>query len=62
MTIDRASVVKAMAEAKAPRPRVVRPVVLIGAGGIAHDAHLPAYAKAGFPVVAVVDLQHDTPP
>jgi predicted dehydrogenase len=56
MAIDRANVVKAMAEVRAPRPKVVRPVVMIGAGGIAHDAHLPAYAKAGFPVIAVVDL------
>ncbi len=29
---------------------------MIGAGGIARDAHLPAYAKAGFAVAAVVDL------
>lgn len=42
--------------AVAPRPKVARPIVLIGAGGIARDAHLPAYAKAGFPVAAVVDL------
>lgn len=47
--------VKAMREAAAPKPRVARPIVLIGAGGIAHDAHLPAYKKAGFEVVAVVD-------
>ena len=47
--------VKVMREAVAPRPKVARPIVLVGAGGIAHDAHLPAYKKAGFPVVAVVD-------
>jgi predicted dehydrogenase len=29
--------------------------VIIGAGGIARDAHLPAYQKAGFPVSALVD-------
>lgn len=46
---------KAMREAAAPRPREARPIVLIGAGGIAHDAHLPAYKVAGYPVVAVVD-------
>ena len=51
--------VKAMVEARAPRPTVARPIVLIGAGGIAHDAHLPAYAKADFPVVAVVDLDQE---
>ena len=45
--------------AVAPKPTVARPIVLIGAGGIAHDAHLPAYAKAGFPVAAVVDLDQE---
>ena len=48
-----------MRGAVAPRPKVARPIVLIGAGGIAHDAHLPAYAKAGFPVAAVVDLNQE---
>ena len=47
--------VKLMQEAVAPRPKAARPIVLVGAGGIAHDAHLPAYKKAGFPVIAVVD-------
>lgn len=32
-----------------------RPIVSIGAGGIVHDSHLPAYRKAGFPVAALVD-------
>lgn len=32
------------------------PVVLIGAGGIARDAHLPAYRLAGFPVGSIHDL------
>ncbi len=32
-----------------------RPIVLIGAGGIARDAHLPAYQRAGLPVVLVAD-------
>jgi predicted dehydrogenase len=32
-----------------------RPIVCIGAGGIVHDSHLPAYRKAGFPVAALVD-------
>ncbi|GAB2598567.1 Gfo/Idh/MocA family protein [Pseudactinotalea suaedae] len=36
-------------------PTAPQPIVLVGAGGIARDAHLPAYAKAGFPVAAVVD-------
>jgi predicted dehydrogenase len=38
-----------------PLPSEPRPIVLIGAGGIANDAHLPAYAKAGFPVAGVLD-------
>lgn len=33
-----------------------RPIVVVGAGGIVHDAHLPAYRKAGYPVHALVDL------
>ncbi len=37
------------------RPRRPRPVVIIGAGGIVRTAHLPAYAKAGFPVIAIAD-------
>jgi predicted dehydrogenase len=32
-----------------------RPIILIGAGGIARTAHLPAYRKASLPVAAVVD-------
>ncbi len=31
------------------------PIVSIGAGGIVHDAHLPAYQKAVFPVIAILD-------
>jgi predicted dehydrogenase len=37
-------------------PREPRPIVLIGAGGIVNDAHLPAYRKAAFPVVGIYDL------
>jgi predicted dehydrogenase len=37
-------------------PRCPRPIVVIGAGGIVKDAHLPAYSKAGFPVVGIYDL------
>ncbi|HMF53948.1 MAG TPA: Gfo/Idh/MocA family oxidoreductase [Edaphobacter sp.] len=47
---------KVIQEAVALRPRVARPVVMIGSGGIVHDAHLPAYAKASFPVAALVDV------
>ena len=39
-----------------PRPGSPRPIVIIGAGGIVADAHLPAYLKAGFPVAAIHDL------
>jgi len=36
-------------------PRTRRPIVMIGAGGIVCDAHLPAYRKAGFDVAAIFD-------
>jgi predicted dehydrogenase len=36
-----------------PAPPI--PIVIIGAGGIVRNAHLPAYRKAGFPVAAIVD-------
>jgi predicted dehydrogenase len=39
-----------------PRPENPRPIVLVGAGGIVRDAHLPAYRKAGFHVEGVYDL------
>jgi len=41
--------------AEPPRPKVARPIVVLGAGGIIRAAHLPAYAKAGFPVIAIAD-------
>lgn len=44
-----------MRQAVPPRPKSPRPIVIIGAGSIIHDAHLPAYSKAGFPVAALVD-------
>ena len=48
---------KAAAEAaRPPRPERIRPIVIIGSGGIVRAAHLPAYAKAGFPVVALMDI------
>ncbi|GAB2179283.1 Gfo/Idh/MocA family protein [Dongia sp. agr-C8] len=39
-----------------PRPSRPRPVVIIGAGGIVNDAHLPAYRLAEFPVAGVFDI------
>lgn len=37
-------------------PQKPKPVVIIGAGGIVRDAHLPAYEMAGIPVKGVTDL------
>lgn len=36
-------------------PQNKRPILGIGAGGIVHDAHLPAYQLAGFEVVGLYD-------
>jgi predicted dehydrogenase len=47
---------RAVEEAKPPRPKAARPIVVLGAGGVVRAAHLPAYAKAGFPVVGIADL------
>jgi len=38
-----------------PPVAVRRPIVIIGAGGIVRDAHLPAYRRAGFKVAGVYD-------
>ena len=42
-----------------PMPDKPRPIVIIGAGGIINDAHLPAYRKAGFPVAGIFDLNQE---
>ncbi len=34
-------------------PAKPRPIVILGAGGIVNDAHLPAYKLAGFPVASI---------
>ena len=47
--------IETVTSAHPPRPKSPRPIVSIGAGGIVRNAHLPAYAKAGFPVIAVAD-------
>ena len=39
-----------------PVPEHPRPILCIGAGGIVHDAHLPAYRKAGYPVWGLMDV------
>lgn len=43
--------------AQPPLPKSPRPICIVGAGGIIQSAHLPAYAKAGFPVLALTDQQ-----
>jgi predicted dehydrogenase len=40
-------------------PERPRPIVLIGAGGIVNDAHLPAYRIAQFPVVGIYDTDRE---
>lgn len=42
-----------------PLPKQPRPIVIIGAGGIVRDAHLPAYRIAGFEVSGIFDLDTD---
>jgi len=42
-----------------PAPSRPRPIVIIGAGDIVRDAHLPAYRQAGFPVAGVFDLRRE---
>lgn len=39
-----------------PLPASPRPIVIIGAGGIVNDAHLPAYRLAGLPVAGLFDI------
>ena len=47
----------AAAASRPPRPRSIRPIFIVGAGGIVRAAHLPAYQKAGFPVAALTDTE-----
>ena len=39
-----------------PVPASPRPIVVIGAGSIVRDAHLPVYARLGFPVAGIFDV------
>ncbi len=39
-----------------PRPTAPRPIVVIGAGSIVRDAHLPVYARLGFHVAGIFDV------
>src|SRR6185436_1101546 len=36
-----------------------RPIVIVGTGGIVKHAHLPAYARAGFPVAGLFDQREE---
>ena len=38
-----------------PLPKIKKSIVIIGAGGIVSDAHLPAYKKANFEVLGIYD-------
>jgi predicted dehydrogenase len=40
------------------QPTAPRPIVLIGAGSIVRDAHLPTYVRLGFPVAGIFDINH----
>ena len=40
-------------------PANPRPVVLIGAGSIVRDGHLPAYKRAGIPVAGIFDINRE---
>jgi predicted dehydrogenase len=40
-------------------PHHSRPIIIIGAGGIVRDAHLPAYKLAGFRVEGIVDKDYN---
>lgn len=40
-------------------PSAPRPVVFLGAGGIVENAQLPAYRRAGWPVLGVFDVRRE---
>ncbi len=40
-----------------PLPANPRPIVVIGAGSIVRDAHLPVYQRLGFPVAGIFDVK-----
>src|SRR5260221_14791579 len=50
-------ILEAIQTVRQPRPKQVRPIIVIGAGGIVRAAHLPAYEKAGFPVIGLMGQQ-----
>jgi predicted dehydrogenase len=42
-----------------PLPSHPRPIVIVGAGGIVRNAHLPVYRRLQFPVAGVFDINRD---
>ncbi len=42
-----------------PKTKAAKPIVIFGAGSIVSDAHLPAYAKAGYLVAGIYDPDQD---
>lgn len=46
---------KPSSSASSPLQGQPLPIVIVGAGGIVQNAHLPAYRKGGLPVAAIVD-------
>ena len=54
-TPENKDLISAVQAVKIPRPVHPRPILIIGAGGIVRAAHLPAYEKAGFPVIGLMD-------
>lgn len=57
MTADQEQLLqRSLLDATPQKPEHARPIIVIGAGSIVRDAHLPAYRKAGFRVAALVDL------
>ncbi len=46
-------------ETNSPLPHHPRPIIVIGAGGIVNDAHLPAYKLAGFWVTGIYDVDRE---
>ncbi len=42
-----------------PKPSAPRPIVIIGAGGIVVDSHMPAYRRAGYEVAGIWNRNRD---
>src|ERR1700744_4336267 len=56
---DRTIHIDMIIETNSPLPAHPRPIILIGAGGIVNDAHLPAYKIAGFRVAGIYDIDRE---